>query len=167
VARLKVGLSTLSERFDHDVSRWGRWLDVLIDRAAVGRVGVGPSHGDCQDGNIMLHRGGGATLIDWEHCGQRWVHYDRMVFALKARYQAGLPGRMQAFMSGRALRWHPTAADDRAWREIAIARFLLEDSVFQVEEAARGPYQRVTEGLCDREDGMQSLGSELADLWGA
>ncbi|MGB0589252.1 MAG: phosphotransferase [Myxococcota bacterium] len=167
VERLKVGLTTLSTRFDHDVSPWERWLDVLLERAAVGRVAIGPTHGDCQDGNVMLHRGGGGSMIDWEHYARRWVHYDRMLFALKARYQAGLPLRMKAFISGRALRWHPKVASDRAWREVGLARFLLEDCVFQVEEAATGPYKRVTEGLYDREEGLRSLGPDLADLWRA
>ena len=165
--RVRRALALLVERFQHDISPWEHWLEVLIERGTSGPMRVGPTHGDCQDGNIMVRPGGGGLLIDWEHHARRWVHYDRMVFALRARYQAGLPQRILAFMRGQALEWHPEEAQARAWRERAIARFLLEDSVFQVEEAARGPYQRVTEGLCDRERGMELLGPGLADLWGA
>ena len=166
-ARVRSGLTSLEERFQHETSPWGPWLEALVERAREGMLCVGPSHGDCQDGNIMVHRNGKGSLIDWEHVSRRWVHYDRMVFALRSRYQAGLPMRLKAYMRGQGLRWHSAASKSRTWREVAIARFLLEDSVFQVEEAARGPYTRVTEGLCDRESGMQSLGPGLEGLWDA
>ena len=167
VDRVRAALSLLRERFAHDITPWSAWLDVLLQRGLDGPLLVGPTHGDCQDGNLMVQRDGQGTLIDWEHSARRWQHYDRMVFALRSRYQAGLPGRMKAFMRGGQLAWHPIASRERAFRDVAIARFLLEDSVFQVEEAARGPYVRVTEGLCDREAGMQRLGPRLEGLWGA
>ncbi|MDP6947214.1 MAG: phosphotransferase, partial [Myxococcota bacterium] len=164
-AQIRSGLAVLVERFDHDASDWDTWLPLLLDHATGGELSVGPTHGDCQHGNLMLGPDGVVTAIDWEHQNERWVHYDRMVFGLRARFTTGLPGRLRAYMSGDALQWHPAAASESAWREVAIARFLLEDALFYVGEASAGPYRVVTDGLRNRENDMRALGPALEALW--
>ncbi len=166
--RVRAALDVLAERFGHDISSWAGWLDALVHRGGDGELSVGPTHGDCQPGNIIVGPDGAGHVIDWEHHGERWVHYDRTVFALQARW-SGLQGRLLRYVSPDAsraeLRWHPPAAARHPWRLEAVARLLMEDAVFLAEEAARGPYRRVTEGLRHREAVQAALGPGLEALW--
>jgi hypothetical protein len=166
--RIRAGLVTLSERFGYDPQPWGAWLTSLVEHASEGDVHVGTTHGDVQPGNIIVHPGGSeATLIDWEHCRERMLPYDRMVIVLEARYQRDLAARLRAFVGGQSLPWWREQPELRADRRTLAARFLLEDITFQVDEAAAGPYREITAGLRAREVVLSELGPSLGDLWSA
>jgi len=165
LVRLRAGLETLAERFGHDVTEWAAWLSALEEQAGDGEVSVGPTHGDLQPGNIMVGEGAReATLVDWEHCKERMLPYDRLVLALGARYQRDLARRLVDFVTGQPLPWLPPGSERGA--EVA-ARSLLEDLTFQVEEAAGGPYRQLTAGILAREGVLRRLGPSLEALWRA
>jgi hypothetical protein len=166
VIRIRAGLDALVERFQHDVTPWDAWLTALVDHAGEGEVRVGPTHGDVQPGNIMVAPGARqATLIDWEHCKERMLPYDRLVLALGARYQRDLARHLLDFVAGRPLPWLAPSTPGVERSAQVAARFLLEDLTLQVEEAASGPYRQVTAGVLAREAVLQRLGPSLEALW--
>ncbi len=117
---IAAGLDRLRQRFvvqaDADL------FQALADRAAgVQRLKLGPTHGDCQPGNILIDRRGTTVVFtDWEFHGRRSTAYDRLVMTLRARWPDGLSQRLPADPRG--------------------ALFLLEDVLRAVESAESGPF---------------------------
>lgn len=115
----------------------------------LGQIPVGPSHGDCQAGNILIQRDGQhTTFIDWEFYGLRSRWYDRLVLGLGARWPGGLGERVRAFVGGHA-RGSVLAALrlELMWRRRVCALFLLEELVWCLGAAAAGPFAAPPENL--------------------
>jgi len=111
-------------------------------------VETGPSHGDCQPGNVLVSRRGEAvTFVDWEHHAERTSLYDRLVFALRARSPRGLCGRVRSFARG--ARTSPLLSGlpaGSAWRRPAAALFLLEELDWSLAAASAPPIVSAPEG---------------------
>lgn len=151
-AAIAEALGEIRARFEVDVSHWIGRLDRLGAEAQAlqgAQVSVGPTHGDLQGGNVLVdRRTGQVTVIDWEHSRERWWAYDLFIEGLGARSARGLNKRLARFIDGRVrIDMIGVLGDDVSWRRASLARFLLEDILFHVEEAISGPYKTLPDGL--------------------
>jgi hypothetical protein len=121
-------------------------LEPLLERAYdLGDVQVGPSHGDCQPGNILVDRAGReVSFVDWEFQGRRSQHFDRLVFVLRSRWLRAFEARALAFslgtLSDPLLSPLPT---DPEWRRSTLGLFLLEELRWRLESAESAPFSAV------------------------
>lgn len=137
--------------------------DALAEIAAqLPEVLVGPTHGDMQAGNVLVRRDGSDfSIIDWEHWGERFSSYDRLVYGLGARAGKVIIERARRFLhlAPGHMALAPLPAD-RAWRRAALAAFLLEDLLWFTEENLRGPFSKPSAGWALRlalKDSLLSL----------
>jgi hypothetical protein len=120
--------------------------------AKLPEVPVAPTHGDLQAGNVLVRRDGSDfSIIDWEHWGKRFSHYDRFVYGLGARAGHIIVERTRRFLRGGAdeLALAPFPKDLR-WRRAAVAAFLLEDLLWFTDENLRGPFSKPSSGWAKR-----------------
>lgn len=144
------------------------WAELLEDQASsLGTIEVTHSHGDLQPGNIFIERHSrNVHIIDWEHWGNRFALYDRLVYGLKTRAGLGVAGRFRGFLAARENEFPldrlPT---DSRWRRGALALFLLEDLLWFSREALTGPYLQLPDGLTGYVRELSSLGCRLERLF--
>lgn len=136
----------------------GPWLDASQARLqalgiAARGVATALSHGDLQQGNILLD----ATrpwLIDWESVDRRVVDYDAWTLALGPRFRN--QARMQALPSLALAQ----SAGDPAAAERRSLLFLLQELRFYLEESASGPLYAPTPGTLAFVQGLPGIGPE-------
>lgn len=144
-------LDSIERQFGYKDSPLGRRVVSWAERQVPKNVEIvlTQSHGDFQEGNIMIQRADNEVLIlDWEHSAERQAHYDMMVYDLKTRSPKGLCDRLRKFLDGQ---WAVRIPDDMVAslerrREI-LGMFLMEDLGWFLAESLSGPYTRVLHGL--------------------
>ncbi|MEZ4223829.1 MAG: phosphotransferase [Polyangiaceae bacterium] len=92
---------------------------------------VAQSHGDLQDGNILIVPHSNPVIIDWEHAGERSRRYDEWVYTLGTRR---FRRRSRLVAEGERVRSAEAA-------EFAV--FLLEEAHFYMGEALSGPFSQL------------------------
>ncbi|MCP4448939.1 MAG: phosphotransferase [Myxococcales bacterium] len=144
-------LELLKERFTscdlRPAQGFGKALAAVASE--MGELELAPSHGDFQGGNVLVTKASRRPIIiDWEHSGERWRYYDRLVMGLSTRSPARLSTRWKAFIAGdtkeSALSALPKSP---SWRTSACALVALEDLLWYASESLAGPYSRPSEGL--------------------
>jgi len=117
----------------------------------LGEVSLAVGHGDMQPGNVLAPRTGlDVRLIDWEYSAERWREFDRLTWALRARWGPGLAARLVAFVQGRRLAGLDDLAREESTRRRQAAMFLLEDLGWHVADMCSSPFVGLTEGLQSR-----------------
>jgi hypothetical protein len=119
-----------------------------------GEIECCASHGDLQPGNVLLGKGGGVTVIDWERTIPRAAWFDPLTFSLEARKGLGLAERVERFIAEgpdiRAARLLGDLTRDAAGREgrrRMLAVHLLEQMEYYLSEQVMSRFTRPGPGL--------------------
>jgi aminoglycoside phosphotransferase (APT) family kinase protein len=126
--------------------------------SSAGEVTVAHGHGDFQPGNVLVRpKGEGVWLIDWEDAGLRWVWYDFMVFALRARSPQGLLARCYAIDRAGLARTAPERLRDfsgEITRASGLALYVLEELLWCLDDECGLDLPRVTQRTLTLADEM-------------
>lgn len=131
-------------------------------------VVTGRTHGDFQAGNILVSSEGRVILIDFERWGVRAADYDRLVLGLNSRSPPARSLRFQRFLDNGVLRLPEEteyAALPRPTRQAVLARFLLEEIDWYLQDAVGGPFAHEPRELHVLLDDVGSLLGGPPEVW--
>ena len=103
----------------------------------MGTITLARGHGDFQPGNVLVRPNGSILIIDWEYAQERWIAYDFLVFALRARAPMGLSERLKALDLEKLAERLPDSLHEQR-KELrqrgSLALFLLEELLWSLED---------------------------------